>query len=266
MYLFESAQKPTIGEVKKCRKRPQYTKKAMSKRIIDVTENCVIKAQKLDIFSSVAVHRNVYSERNNSRLTQVHEKGHIFFFYRPLSTEVGYSADKDWWDQEQHVKSIADVARFYILLKPDRSMAPTAKNRLLTMTAKQMPRPKDEDMKGAIALRISDDIDDITHYLHGTRCWEGLNVPPARPCGEGLYEFVRHGFSGPVHFIYQLELPQNTGNVQHAFNIEKSASYTISMKNPDIILDPRHKPTLTTKQKEHFRGQQVEWLRWGNNF
>ena len=54
-----------------------------------------------------------------------------------------------------------------------------------------------------------------------------------------------------------------TGNVQKAFNIAKSASYTVIMKNPDQILDPHHKPVLTITQKEHFRGQLVSWKKWG---
>ena len=35
------------------------------------------------------------------------------------------------------------------------------------------------------------------------------------------------------------------------------------MKNPDLVLDPRHKPVLTAEQKLKFKGQRVDWLKWG---
>ena len=51
--------------------------------------------------------------------------------------------------------------------------------------------------------------------------------------------------------------------MQDAFNIYKQASYLVVAKNPDQILDSRHKPNLSKAQKEHFRGQKYEWKKWG---
>ena len=99
-----------------------------------------------------------------------------------------------------------------MLLKPDKMLFTQGqKNRLLTMTSKLMPSAVEHDKRGAVVTMVSDDIGDITTYLAGLKCWEGLNVPPARPCGEGVYELVRHGFAGDLHFIYELEIPVTLG-------------------------------------------------------
>jgi hypothetical protein len=56
------------------------------------------------------------------------------------------------------------------------------------------------------------------------------------------------------------------GVAQKAFNISSSASYIVFMKNPDQVLDPRYKPLYTKAQKDHFRGRNVEWKKWGKSY
>lgn len=178
------------------------------KRDTDISDSETEKCRRIEV--------NSKDDEGISSLTQIQERGHIFFFYRPATTEIGYKAKPKWWNEAYTVQSIDDVARFYVLLKPDRKKSPTAKNRLLTMTAKTMPKLGEHDMKGAIVSLVSGAMDDITDYLRGAKCWEGLQVPAARPCGEGIYELVRHGFAGQLHFIYQLELPQTLGMLSPA--------------------------------------------------
>lgn len=169
-----------------------------------------------------------------------------------------------------------------MLLKPEKTATSVSLNRLFTLTSRQMPDARKHDMRGAVVTVVSADMDDIIIYLGGSKCWQGLDVAPARPCGEGIYEIIRHGFSGPLHFIYELELPLVIGNMPHytyyfgtlvsfnmiagdaqrAFHISKSASYTVSAKNPDAI-DPHKRPLYTPAQMDHFRGQKVEWKKWG---
>jgi hypothetical protein len=49
---------------------------------------------------------------NLSSLTKIHERGQVFFFYRPLSTEdTEYFDMLDWYKQDHKVESIDDVAR-----------------------------------------------------------------------------------------------------------------------------------------------------------
>lgn len=175
-----------------------------NKRILEIREEeHIVKMKRMETMPT--------APKQPSKITQIVERGHIFFFYRPTTIEIDCDTKKDWFKQDHAINCIEDVSRFYMLLKPDPSMSAKAKNRLLTMTAKQMPRLDCHDMKGALVSLASDDLEEITQYLHGTVSWEGLIVPPARPCGEGIYELVRHGFSGPLHFIYELELPEKIG-------------------------------------------------------
>jgi hypothetical protein len=120
----------------------------------------------------------------------------------------------DWWKMDFKVESVDEVARFYMLLKPDIFTSPTAKNRLFTLTEKMMPDASQRDMKGALVTLVSENMAEITNYLGGLKCWQGLDVPPSRPCGEGIYEIIRHGFSGPLHFIYELEIPTTLGDIK----------------------------------------------------
>ena len=117
------------------------------------------------------------------------------------------------------------IYRFYVLLRPhtEEEYSKERKNCLLSMTTKMMPKAENKnDKMHAIATLVSEDLEDITNYLGGLKCWEGLNVPAARPCGEGIYELVRHGFAGPLHFIYELEIPTALGKFINVF-------YTISI-------------------------------------
>src|SRR2546423_15236625 len=54
----------------------------------------------------------------------------------------------------------------------------------------------------------------------------------AAPAGEGKYSIVKH--DGHTELAYILELPEVPGPTQREFEIQKEASYIISVKNPDI--------------------------------
>jgi DNA polymerase II small subunit/DNA polymerase delta subunit B len=91
---------------------------------------------------------------------------------------------------------------------------------LLIMTGKMLPRLTQHDRRGAFVDMISSNLSDITNVL-GEREYETKVThqhkysPPARPCGEGVYEIILHGSSpkhtGHTHFIYELELPDEPG-------------------------------------------------------
>jgi hypothetical protein len=91
------------------------------------------------------------------------------------------------------------------------------------MTGKMMPDAAKSEMKHSKVTMVSEDMDVLTSYLKGVKSWEGLDVPAARPCGEGIYEIVRHGFSGPLHFIYELELPILLGDLTYCRHISPLA-------------------------------------------
>ncbi len=56
-------------------------------------------------------------------------------------------------------------------------------------------------------------------------------LPAARPAGEGVYALLRT--NGKMHLAWALELPEQPGEVQKAFNIPAQASLAISIKNPE---------------------------------
>jgi len=60
--------------------------------------------------------------------------------------------------------------------------------------------------------------------------------PGARPAGEGVYAIVRH--QDHVHLAYQLELPEQPGDVQRELKIQPEASYVIVAKNPGASSPP----------------------------
>jgi hypothetical protein len=60
--------------------------------------------------------------------------------------------------------------------------------------------------------------------------------PTARPAGEGVYALVLH--EDHTHIAYALELPQRIGPVQRALQVERAASYVVSVKNPEAPSPP----------------------------
>lgn len=140
------------------------------------------------------------------------EKGHVFFFYRPKVEESE--------EQQHQITSLNDVAKFYMLLSPLSSSSEDRVHTLLVMTGKMLPRLAQHDRRGAFVDMTSTDLSEIISILgekeYDTRVTHQHRYsPPARPCGEGLYEIILHGTSpkhtGHTHFIYELEVPSEPG-------------------------------------------------------
>ncbi|MDN5846244.1 MAG: hypothetical protein L0H53_08230 [Candidatus Nitrosocosmicus sp.] len=60
-------------------------------------------------------------------------------------------------------------------------------------------------------------------------------VPAAIPTGEGKYSISKH--DNHTELAYILELPEKLGPSQTEFQIQKEASYIISIKNPEINIE-----------------------------
>jgi hypothetical protein len=144
-------------------------------------------------------------------LSRVLEKGRVFFFYRPKVEASG--------DDRHQVASLDDVAKFYMLLSPTNTTRESIHS-LLIMTGKMLPRLSQHDRRGAFVDMTSPEISEIMKALgekeYKTKVSQQHRYsPPARPCGEGIYEIVLHGSSpkhtGHTHFIYELELPIEPG-------------------------------------------------------
>jgi len=146
------------------------------------------------------------------------EKGEIYFIYAPRV-------------QEEKVTGFAGVERFYLVLHPfDQNLY-----RLLIIGHKKLPpiREKGEAYWGFVedvnpsAEAIENTFDPIK-YKTGTRGERFRG--PGRPAGEGVYALVKH--HKHEHLVFSLELPEKLGPVQKDLNIEKQASYILSVKNP----------------------------------
>ncbi|KAJ3044647.1 hypothetical protein HDV00_001573 [Rhizophlyctis rosea] len=174
------------------------------------------------------------------------EKGHIYFFYRPKveTTEVN-SAD--------------DVARLHMILKPE-SKHPV---RMIVLTRKKLPEINQRSRYWGFNRAVVKQPQELKQYLEAetsdTKTRGERHINAARPCGEGVYSIVDH--HGHTHIAYVLELPEEPGEVQQAFNIEKEGSFIITVKNPETESPPwaglsdKQKATFPKDVEELFKGR-----------
>ncbi|MCL5091012.1 MAG: hypothetical protein M1514_03320 [Patescibacteria group bacterium] len=150
--------------------------------------------------------------------SQILEKGEIYFIYSPKV-------------QEEKVTGFSDVERFFLVMHPkDQNLF-----RLIIIGHKKLPPITEKgeaywgfvDKIGRKAEEIEDEFDPESHL---TKTQGERFRGPGRPAGEGVYALARH--TDHDHLIYSLELPEKLGPVQKDLNIEKSASYILSVKNP----------------------------------
>ncbi len=190
--------------------------------------------------------------RNNNE-SHTLEQGDITFFYRPRM-------------QKTHPGSRRDVQRFYMVLHPqDRK-----RYRLAVIGRKEMPEPSakgkarmwgfvDSVRKKPESIR-----DELGGAQYATKTRGVRHEPPARPAGEGVYRIVRH--DGHTHLAYMLELPKKRRGVQEEFNIEKQASYIVSVANPErpsprpAGLRLEKQATYSRRLQQKFRGRKFSEL------
>jgi hypothetical protein len=135
----------------------------------------------------------------------------VFFFYRP---KVELLSDKP-----HPVQSMADVARFYMMLTPHQEEEATL-SRLLLLTGKKLPDTQMHERKGGFVdvVGANQDILDVLHEHEYDTKTAKKRMPAARPCGEGIYELVEHGPNGNVHLIYELEIPREPGDIMASYS------------------------------------------------
>lgn len=179
---------------------------------------------------------------------EVLEPEDVFFFYRPrIDVAVPRGLD--------------DVARLYLALRA----RPDPRYRLLIVGEKRLPATtRDGDRRSwAFVERVGDrpeaveDELDPERYVTKTR--GERTVPAARPAGEGVGAIVRH--EDHTHLAYQLEMPDEPGEVQRALNVGPQGSYVVSVRNPDspappgLGLDPRRRAGYPDELRARFRGR-----------
>jgi hypothetical protein len=156
-------------------------------------------------------------------MTEVLERGDIFWFYRP---RVGVD----------EVRDLDDVQRFFFILGPDG----TSHYRRLVVGRKRMPDAASHEREWAFVAEVTDDPeelrDDIEPVRYETKTRGERVVGPARPAGEGRYVIAAH--DDHTHFATALELPPAPGPVQRRFGIAEQASYIVAVRNPDADVPP----------------------------
>jgi len=147
------------------------------------------------------------------------ERGDIFFFYRPdVETEAP--------------GRLLDVRRFHVVLRPEGGEV----LRLITIGRKTLPAAEDGDRNHwGFVEKVFRNPEELRETLSGTSYETETrgerHLPEARPVGEGVYGLVRQGRSSVL--AYALELPEQPGEVQRAFHIEREGRFVLAVKNPE---------------------------------
>lgn len=169
------------------------------------------------------------------------EKGLIYFFYRP---KVGL----------EEVHSLEEVQRLYMLLIPKETMKKEdlehRKHRMVLLTKKRLPDVHSHARYWGFVEETSEEMKAVRSELgeitYSTKTRGERKIEAARPAGRGFYGIIRHG--NHTHLAYVLELPEEIGEVQEAFNITKEGSYIVTVKNPTVSapmgLAPKEKEEL----------------------
>jgi hypothetical protein len=184
-----------------------------------------------------------------SRVSEIVEKGDVFFFYRP---RVGVEV----------VRDLNHVQRLFMVLATGEPGARAF--RILVVGRKRLPeivpgRADPEERHWAVVTRVTTDPEEIREelsakrYVTITRGERALAA--ARPVGQGRYWLLVH--EDHTELAYVLELPEKPGPAQHTFNIQREASYIVAVRNPDLpavhgVPALRQQPSYTKSVRESF--------------
>ncbi|MBD3240298.1 MAG: hypothetical protein GF331_06900 [Chitinivibrionales bacterium] len=186
--------------------------------------------------------------KHNNKESETLERGDVLFFYRPRV-------------QKKQAKGRGDLQRLYMVLHPHGK----DRFRLAVIGRKVMPDPsaKGKERMWGFVETVRKNPESIRDELAGeeykTKTRGTREVPTARPAGEGVYRIVRH--DGHTHLAYMLELPKKRRGVQEELNIQKQASYVISIANPERSsprpagLRSRQQASYSQRLKKKFRGR-----------
>jgi hypothetical protein len=179
-------------------------------------------------------------------VAEILEDGDIYFLYKPRV-------------QDEQVESLEEVQRLLVVLHPwiGRRL------RLLVVGRKRLPELAAHDRFWGFVDAVVDRPDQLHDALerreYGTRTRGERVQPPARPVAEGAYVIARH--DDHTHLAHQLEFPERPGEAQRELNIEREASYVLTVKNPQAPSPPgierprREKAELPPGLQDRFRGR-----------
>jgi hypothetical protein len=180
-------------------------------------------------------------------MADILEHGDIYFIYRPRV-------------DEPTAEGFADVQRFFVILSPPGK----ERHRLIIVGRKKLPEISDQHERNwgfvqKVGRRPEDVEDELEGMRYSTKTRGERHLSPARLAGEGVYAIVRH--EDHTHIAYALELPRTPGSVQRELNIQKEASYILTVKNqeqalpPDVGLSDEQEPVFPAHLQARFRGR-----------
>jgi len=189
------------------------------------------------------------------RVSEVLEKGDVFFFYRP---RVGV----------EHVTNLGQVQRFFMILA-SAERGPR-KFRMFVVGRKRLPeiipgRADPEERNWAMVALATTDPNDVREALSAKRyrtLTRGERIlAAAKPVGEGRYWLLVH--EDHTELAYVLELPEKPGPAQETFGIKQEASYIVAVRNPELpatsgMPAPRHGPSYPHDLAERFEDKR--WI------
>lgn len=185
-------------------------------------------------------------EQKNGQVETL-ERGEIFFLYRPAV-------------EEEEVKGLEDVQRFFLLLHPENSR----NHRLIIIGKKRLPEANKAGQRfwGFVdgVLQTDQQLkEQFAAESYETKTRGDRLLPSMRPAGVGEYQLLRHG--NHTHLAYELALPERRSEVQQELHIERAATYIISVKNPNAStprgagLESEQKAELPKKLQDLFEGR-----------
>lgn len=164
---------------------------------------------------------------NNNINPDILEEGDIYFFYRPKKNS-------------SEVKDIDDIRRFFMVTSSEKQNIHNKKDnerskqffRLFVIGKKSLPEIRKSEARAserywARVGGIFTNVNDLTNELFSDEFRHG---DAARPVGSGKYIIVKH--QNHTEIAYVLETPKEPGDAQKELDIEKEASYILSVINP----------------------------------
>ncbi|MFW5719938.1 MAG: hypothetical protein ACOCXT_02845 [Candidatus Dojkabacteria bacterium] len=145
------------------------------------------------------------------------EVGTIYFIVKPKVNQEKLSGEED-------------IQRFHMVLAPKD----TRQFRSIIVGHKKLPGITEHNRYWGYVNALYQSEEKFHQEFEGgeheTKTRGTQHEDPARVAGEGVYAFVTHG--DHTHFIYELNQPRDTGEVQEDLNIKPEGSYIVSVKNP----------------------------------
>jgi prefoldin subunit 5 len=172
----------------------------------------------------------VHSTETIKSSSKILEMGHIYFFYRPkLAVD--------------HPRDLSQVQSLFFLLKPNPTSSPHQFNhspntqpfyRLIRIGKKKLPE-KSHRFWGLVE-EATYDPSHIRQFLepetYGTITRGDRTRGACRMLGQGIYALVMR--QDATHLAYVLQTPNEPGDAQKAFNIQKESSLFVVAKNPEM--------------------------------